>query len=199
MGARNYPIRTPTVSLHLRLPNSLMNSAKIFDISGLYDATVSEDMKVIHFYGYNPERWLGIWHKYFGPKIDLPCRLDAFFFQEDGPISISAVHPSLHLYFTVSEHNAKQLILISYERDIEFSHGGHFIENERIINAFWISYLPLFSILTESGIIKIIGPEIKSVPEDINSYTSMLRYTMITCIITLPADKCTKSQDQRRN
>ena len=157
----------------------MIRSADIFRIAGIYDASIGEGYNLVKFYGYNRELWPSIWHKIFDTEIDFPIRLDALFFEEIGTISHSAIHPSLPLFLTIYEHN-KQVILISYEIEKRFGHAGYFFEEEKILEVYWLSYLPFFIILTESNALKIIGPDIKPIAGDINSFSSMLSYSMNT-------------------
>jgi len=176
IGARNYPMAVPSILLTYTIP--IPKTIDTFKIAGLYDASIEDNMNIINFYGYNNEKWVAVWHKNF--EGALPIRLDAIFFEEVGYITHSAIHPSLPLFLTIYQHNNKNQLLISYEIEEVFGHAGHFIEKENIIEAYWLDHLPLLVILTENGNVKIIGPDIKPIAEDINSFSSMLSYLMNT-------------------
>jgi len=154
---------------------------KIYRISGIFDIAVSDNKNLLHIYGYNSENDLGIWHKTFGQKVDTPCRLGSLHFQENGQIKFAKTHPSLPLFLTVSESHGHNVILISYECDKNYTHAGHFIPiNEHVADIFWLNNMPIFIILTTEGTLRFIGPNIEPVLEDINSFTSMLKYSMNT-------------------
>lgn len=180
VGARNYPAGTPSVVLKYCTANSLSKSNDIFKIAGLYGASVGDAANVMNIYGYNLEQWPTIWHKALETEVDYPIRMDALFFEESGLILHSAVHPSLPLFLTVYERNKRQVVLVSYEIEKLFGHAGYFIEEEKVVGVHWVSHLPLFAMLTESSALKIVGPDIKAVAEDINSFSSMLSYSMNT-------------------
>lgn len=177
VGARNYPIRIPALSIKLQVANSLTKAIGIFQISGLYDAAISENTRMITFYGYNPQQWLGIWHTSFESGTGSLCRLETLFFEERGPVSHSAVHPNSPLALTVSAHSGRNLLLIYNELRKGLNYGGHLFVEERVIGVHWIGYLPLIVVLTENAL-KVLGPDIGLVPEDINSFTSTLSYLM---------------------
>ena len=61
-----------------------------------------------------------------------------------------------------------------------FTYGGHYIIDENVLSVHWISYLPLLIVLTEGGLLRVLGPDISLIPEDINSFISMLSYSMNT-------------------
>ena len=155
----------------------------MYQISGIHDITINEDKKTMMVYGYNADMTLATWHKSFGAKADLPCRLDALYFSERGTISQALVHPALPLFLTVSEGT----VLVSYEKGKEFTHAGSFVPKEGGVRqnfreAFWLDQLPLFCVMTTEPVItlKVVGPAIQPIAEDIGSYTSMLAYSMNT-------------------
>ncbi|MDR3547241.1 MAG: hypothetical protein P4M11_03005 [Candidatus Pacebacteria bacterium] len=184
-GVRSYP-SGPAVYLSSKVPNTLSKLENVYQIAGLHAIALNEDRRTMRIYGYNGEFSLATWHKSFGAKADSPCRLDSIFFSEQGPVLLAALHPSLPLFLNVSEHEKGQIVLISYEKEKEFTHAGHFIPREgasrqRIREVFWLGHLPLFCILTQELTLKLVGPAIQPVAEDIDSYAAMLAYSMNTC------------------
>jgi len=179
-GIRNYPISTPTAYTRSKVVNSLAGSKAIYHISCLCTVTTQDDIKTVSFYGYNPNKCLGIWYKSFDSQADQPCYLDSMFFIENGPILFSISHNYLPLLMTISQQKDSQVFLIFHELTKEFIHGGQFIEESKVIEVHWLDHLPLLLELTAEGKLKAIGPRVQSIEEDINSFTSVLSYSMNT-------------------
>ncbi len=175
-----------TVYVSSKVMNTLANADGVCQIAGLHDVVINEDKKTLQIFGYNAELGLATWHKAFGAKADSPCRLESLFFTEQGPILMSALHPSLPLFLTVSEHAGGQVVLVSYEKESGFAHAGCFVPREanarqKVKQIFWLNQLPLFCVLTHDQTLKVVGPAIQPIAEDIGVYTSMLKYSVNTC------------------
>ena len=129
---------------------------------------------------------LTLWGKQFGSKVDSPCRVNSLYFEEAGQISSAATHSTLGLIATVSsfDRGEKQIIALSYESKKKMLHAGFFLPKDPhrfvVKDICWIEKLPLLLMLTADGRLKIVGPEISPISEDINSFSSMLTYAMNT-------------------
>ena len=133
----------------------------LYQISGLL-AAISDNDNILKLYGFNENLCLMQWCKNFVNNTNLPCKLKAIFPQEIAcPIQIAAMHKSLPLFLAVTEYENKQNIAISYEAKQEFKHAGFFAAKDllryRILNIYWINYLPLFILLNDQNTLNIVG------------------------------------------